>query len=719
MGTVAATATPTPGATGLGGTTANLPLVCRIGNSPWSTLPHSSQQASAPMGSCTIRADGLAVALLATANADTQKTGSAWLAQGVEGTIRHRTRIVPRPRGTRMHRPLTGNRALGVRRPSRLTIGQQVRRGGARVSHPHTHGNTQPHAHRHRHGQRGDTRPGTHAGSRGATPGSKSEGADHSNKESMHSRGAEEFVKDHKKADVDRDIRPPLPPGANTAGMIALSNDPDRPVVPPARHPPAELAPMAPLPAEPACLHFHDAGETLRQVRKSARELIPLSYCVHPGAIHVFEHILRVRREDPAGHVEPVLAHVVRQSIPEVLQQAQIRKYSGFGQLLAQEARASVPLGHEVLYAVKTISRLPHRLQGMQAHGIASNQQLPYDSFKLLEHRGPGGERSLLVAWCVASEADDGTGHLHAGMADIVHSGGLYSVTEPSAGMKVSTYTLPDLISGIEQLSGCRFVPDTATAWDRDNDEDVPLLQASQVFVIDPVPPGGETAAAPVMPLLGDDGREFLKLYPYTVPSRVGTLSGALFRTTFSVLPDSIVYVDASGQRGSLLMVKHAGDAGRQVTLQTDAKGLRFMQALGLQAGKRYRQEDLVQLLVEQGFTGIAAGEGQSEPELEPEMVIDADRGLLPSTFRFHGLELHYRDHGGQPGTLLFTAADDPVHTLSVSDDNSLDALLFAHDQDISNSAQYSQDTLTWLLQGHGYVLYPRMDAKARQPPLD
>lgn len=574
---------------------------------------------------------------------------------------------------------------------------------------------------------RGNHRSGPKAGVEGSLKRNQAPGRhDEGNKESVAiSRSHERSNGGDSRAD-DRHKPTHLHPGSRSPANV--SGPRPLPTALPSLTPGVELPSLPPQASAsagplPRCLRFGDASEAVRQVHKTRfqPELGQVKFCVHPRAAHVFEWVFGEEVMQGDTRADWMIPALIQETVSVAATGRGIRKYHGLGQLERQETRPALPLGHDQLYAVMTISLLPdHRMRHKEIDGA---RVLLRNSFKLVNYAPLDGPNRLFLAYFL--HRDVPSPGIRAGFMEVSADRAGFSVVDERSGFAFSSDRMDDFIDGLQRISGCRFRPDV----------DLPPLLHVQYHLSHPRSDDlnmfiGQAAARVEgagndRPLF-DGQLRFFSPVPFLLVTPERRITGTLFRTCFMIVSDQIFYVDVQGRQGVVTLAE-SGEPGLPfVVRRHHGRAHRFIRDHGLVAGHRYAMDTIVAALenyamtrlpsqsdpVEQGIPGgrwdnfhVHTGRFDRPRIATDSAPADETTRQPRSTYTFSRSTLEYVEHDTSAGRLLFKPVDYAQRRLVMNDENEFTSEQFARRNGIYPGVEYSVIEINTLLQGNGYVL--------------
>lgn len=471
--------------------------------------------------------------------------------------------------------------------------------------------------------------------------------------------------------------------------------------------PPTQLPPPLPPSPPPACLHFHDSGEAALQVLRMRTQPDLVPFCVKDLALHVFEHVFRVDVL-PGAAGETIVPYVVDQILAPDMRKAAMRKFSGLGQISRAAPRTAVPLGHDHLCSVLTLTVAPDAQ--LQQLDVADADILPRNSFRFVSLEQVDGTARTLLAYFI-DQGDGPRGMYAMGFIEVAVDPDGYCVTDRVAGTEIRGATLDDMAAGIERLSGRRYRQDALQ---------FPLVGARPVAVESSTAHAlfvrREATRASVggaRPRRLDNSLPFFDPVEYSFDG--GRLQGRLYRNSFLLAADQLVFADHAGHVGRLaLTALPASPSVLRIDAPMEQSGCeaQFMRDHDLQAGVDYSRTTLAGMLEQQSLAQMprmasalqAADTAHSGGSLP---VAPGSASALPrSIYHFEPDGLHYTSHTGSPGVLALDAVPGRPHQHVLGRQHDPMATEMIIMLDLHPHTPYTRDALVWRLQDLGYVLH-------------
>lgn len=458
-------------------------------------------------------------------------------------------------------------------------------------------------------------------------------------------------------------------------------------------------AQLAVQPQLPPCLRFNMARSPLQQVGKARFVPVELRFCVPEDLTGDFEQAFIGPGTAASDGIHWMKAMPVRDDLTPALRIRDIRRYGGLGQLQRDEPRDPAAMGRDESYSVLSLSVLPDR--PLRHHRVAAPQLLEKNSFRLMRLAGLDGNNRTFIAYFLNRAADVCRG-VKAGFMEIqVATDESFSLTDSQNGYVFSSNTLPDFVAGLERLSGCRFLP--------------PALADASTLTVDSLMEAQPLFVHEHDTLCGKRDydvqatNEDLALFAVrrlALPARGGHVD--LYRQSFMLLDDRMIYSDADGTIGSVELVPQTDGQDAYVLGHGQGAVARFIDRMGLKPGHRYQTLALVEQLEDRGLAWMPAPPPSPFPPAQHQEAV-----VAPSTYVLQGSVLQYVDHDGTAGTLRFTAFGRRNNTLGLALDNDVAGTFFARRNGIKAATPYTEADIEWVLAGQNFTRHAAPQASS------
>lgn len=387
---------------------------------------------------------------------------------------------------------------------------------------------------------------------------------------------------------------PKLPPDAYR-GITQAPTDPDvaRP----------QLAPV--------CLSVSGLVQTMRDLLqlRSARRNLPFCTDADSAKDLSGSYTHRTHQTVTLGEAQApwMVLHLQPQALASSMDRSNILKYPDLAAMSGNGLMQTEALDTDVLFSAFTLSALP--AAELKAQGIEGQRILPRNSFKLVQHRELGGRLHTHLVWFVHRAQADGVAikggflPLHVGPAS-------YKAYDPHTGMVFESDNLLDFIDGLEHVSGTTLRVDADIPLGlvprRRTEADIPLLPLDNLFVI------LEAAQAdrPTDAVHCDRNVGFFDAKRFSLPDRGA--QGWLYRNSFALKGDRLVFRDKAGHMGTLRLQVTASDTRRYRLLVHHGHDAAFIREHGLHGGADYSARELRDILQNYGLLWLPASDDET-----------------------------------------------------------------------------------------------------------
>lgn len=480
----------------------------------------------------------------------------------------------------------------------------------------------------------------------------------------------------------------------------------------------------------PTCMLFHDAQQAVRQIRKSRRAQPSLTFCIHPKATPLFAGALSEAIQGTNGRGDWLAPFAVQHQIAAPLRQHPVHKLTGLGQRQAAvPARRTVPLGSDTLVSVLTISLRKDN----QAPDVDADEAhlLTRNSFRLLRHTDLGGAQRLFIAYFVNRDNEVGAGHL-----EVIHDEwGMFSVEDAATGFVFSAGSLRVLVDHLQDISACRSL-------DLQEPAETPAETTQQASTEDPTGTTTTPLHEPIDLIPMTAGNLFVheeETLSWTAPhphlpyrrgvDLFGTVAVGLgdqnaphllFRNTFTLIADGVVYVDDLGRAGTLQVIADRRTGASHLRC-AQPQDLDLAVRCGLYEGAMYSVAELAAALQSSRMLQIDdPPAATTAPAPAEEAGNTTDRAALPDepspdappprlqrsgySFDADAAILRYVDPQGRDGALFFEHVREPHAGFVLRPPSNPLAGRFAQRNGIDVGVVYTEGELVWHLDGEGYA---------------
>ncbi len=404
------------------------------------------------------------------------------------------------------------------------------------------------------------------------------------------------------------------------------------------------------------CLQVDDERVALLLVRQQRYRPPLMRFCIPSSDTAWFKGLFGGSRATPRGMRRWMVSELVDEHVPHTLRPLSVRRHGGADDMLLDTPSPWRWLGDERIFSLLTVSLLDDRLRP-EARGW-NPQFMPRNSFTVMQHAGVDGHDRLYLAYFLHREHSGNSG-VNAGFLEVeVNAAGQLSIADKVHGAGIVGDTLDVLVASIEKLTGLRCTDSADHVLEGDM-----APRARNLFV--DINETRSLQADHPLPL-----NRALDPFSPVVMEAVGYARPfTLYLGSFLALEDRILFADANGLSGALYYIGGAS-AGEARALRCDTLDVCTFAALhGLQSGRRYTADEVVQALQENGLLSMpqeasaaSYGDGrlyvQGDQAAAPAALMASSGPLPASTYVLDAGRVQYTDHDGRAGSLQLRCVD-------------------------------------------------------------
>lgn len=461
-----------------------------------------------------------------------------------------------------------------------------------------------------------------------------------------------------------------------------------------------------------ACLRFDNLDRTRHQISRlpllgnePAAAAADVLFCVHRDAVGMFQNVF-------AGNTTSEGDIVAFLAIPHAPcsegDDGMVRMYSGLGQLLRAEPRERTPLGDYRLFSVATLSVISDRTR--HAHGVADDRVIPSNQFTVMRVGQCIGDDRHFISFFVRRSAPLREG-VNFGFSEIEQVGANLAVRDGNWVLESNSADLGNLIPRIEDVSALRVIGRGVDGGPPEDYRHVRISGSNHGFVrLEALPSLSMDRGAGLLPA------QEMQALTVEQDGRRSAARSQMYRMTFLISDDAILYVDRAGRRGALYNGVDA--AGSRGLLALPGAETEFMQRHGLQG--RTPGEAIV-ILENYGFSRMPASDeaapgarfplngfrivagGHASPASR---VVRQYWNGRSGTFAVDvdGRQVRYVDKDGREGSLGFATVRHHPEGSMVLEGNGLPDLLFARQAGLLEYLEYTWRDIRKAMHAQGLV---------------
>jgi len=333
---------------------------------------------------------------------------------------------------------------------------------------------------------------------------------------------------------------------------------------------------------------------TTRQMRKARHESQPLNYCVLDKDLDSFSASMETAMHDEHGRDLWMVFSPVRHRIPAALRQLEVQRFNGLEQRgLDTVAHPPSVLGNCAVITPLTIALLGDHEQ--VRHTIPDIARLERNSFRLLSHTDLGGTTRIFLAYFVNRDGGALPGVAAGHLEVFLDPQGHFAVEDVRTGLQFSADSLDVLVEHLERISGCHHLPWEEAGADASSNEEVDTLapQPARSLFVDREEMLCYSPPFDYLPF--NDRLDFFDAIAVQIDGNAQ--HQLLYRNSFTVIDNTVVYVDDMGRSGRLTLVLDAV-GGTKGTLRCPTwLDVNTAAQLGLTQGGRYAMQDMKDIL--------------------------------------------------------------------------------------------------------------------------
>lgn len=455
------------------------------------------------------------------------------------------------------------------------------------------------------------------------------------------------------------------------------------------------------------CLAVDDDRVALLLVRRKRYQPTLMRFCIPSEETPWFKALLSAPEATTRGMGRWMVSELVHERVPHALRPLQVRRYGGEEDILRNRAPVARALADDRVFALLTMSLLDAPLR--REAGRWDLQYLQRNTFCLMQHTGVDRVERLYMAYFLHRESSNCSGVRGGFLAVDVNADGQFSVTDETHASAIVGDSLYALTTSVEKFTGLRCVTSS-----EHTPPDRLAPPAANLFVQDDQTlslrtPGTHLPLDPALDLFS----------PVTVWMDGYSRPLSMYLGSYVLVNDAIVFADAEGRSGTLHFEDN--EAGTPLrSLRCDhLQDCTFAALHGLQSGRRYTTDEVMETLERNGLVWLpglpgmqtetwwcrtAADSGTPLPAAAARVAAPA-RSMPTSTFLFENGTLHYADHDGQAGALMFRpSAGHATPRFTLIDTGTDHAARLLARLRLQRNQAYTEAEITWALQRDGFM---------------
>lgn len=449
----------------------------------------------------------------------------------------------------------------------------------------------------------------------------------------------------------------------------------------------------------PECIQFDDIRVLSLLVRSRRYQASLMHVCVQPDDSPLFKEWVTLPADSHRGMGRWMVSEAIHEDVPQARRADVIRRFGAAIEPTLETVPTLEPIGTDRLFTLLTMSLLDDPLRRE-----AGNRELPRmqaNTFQVVQHTGFDGIQRYYLAYFLHRESGDRIG-VRGGFQEIwAGAGDTLGVDDAVHDLRINAPNLDMLVVTLQKLTGLRYLGTRRHAGSQ-----ALATPATNLFVDD------NQTLSTLWPSQHLPFNHVLKLFaPVTMDLAGHPEPVSLYHESFVLYDDVLIYADAAGQGGVLHFGHHRVQGGaRQLRCLTPSDCI-FAARHGLLPGVFYQHREVRQALQDSGLINL--GEPGADEAIDMHLVPDTSTtpdpwpASLParSTFRFHDDTLHYVDHDGHVGSMVFARVPRRAVPRYQLPPQPLPAeQVFAARNGFAPETVYSEEEIAWLLGGQGYI---------------
>jgi len=467
-------------------------------------------------------------------------------------------------------------------------------------------------------------------------------------------------------------------------------------------------------PPVPECIEFDDVRILSLLVRSRRYQPTLMHVCVCPEDSPLFKEWVTLPADSHRGMGRWMASEAIHEDVPHALRDTPMRRFGARGETVLESVPRLAAPGSDRVFTLLTMSLLDEPLRREAAGWDVSCMQA--NSFRVMQHKGLDGIERHYLAYFLHRESETQRG-VRGGFLEVwSDTGGMLGVDDEVHDIRITAPTLENLVLTLQKLTGLRYIGARRSA-----SSQAMASPATNLFVND-----GQILAAqdPSRHLPFNHALQLFAPVMVELPGQSGSVP--LYHGSFMLLDNVVAYADETGQGGLLHFARHiVGDGARQLRCLTPSD-CAFAERNGLKQGVFHTAEQVRQALQQHGLISLHDPDAGDVIDREytshgsilpvrgasptPTTTPDPWPESLPSrsSFSFQESTLHYVDHDGRSGVLVFEIMPKilPLR-YGLPGPLSFEQHMFALRNEFVSGIGYSEEEIMYLLGRQGYNPMP------------
>lgn len=470
-----------------------------------------------------------------------------------------------------------------------------------------------------------------------------------------------------------------------------------------------------------ACFDFIDTTEAVSHLQQEIMEQKNNYFCVKPGNEDLFNDFFTSDLKITShSDIAAMCMLPCRHNLPMDKESFDFTGYSQKANMTLATSSSRDNKKKPEMYSIITLSLLLPDESNNRT--LPKSLTLPANSFKIINFPDISGEYHHFLAFHANQHGSDNG--FNAGIHPVNVQDGVFVLKHPHSGLEFSSSSLESLVSGLIKQTGFSYAFDSASQKSKNalSIREIVPTYAQSLFISNNGTISDSITRNKINPELS-----FISSYP----TDENNGEGSLIKGSFTLINDTLCYVDFKGVKGEMALNIEVGDPGKiriHITSQQEAD---LFNHLGVSLATSYRKEELIELMDSKGITYLPNDDSPyvSLPAKSDDFYIDTiyqdDSGenksihsvgngksvSLPkytNCFSISNKHLYLYDMNGRFRTIKFNATL-PAGVFMMNDNISADELFVTKRFNITPDHSYRRDELINILKDMSLVHHPEM----------
>ncbi|NIF20813.1 hypothetical protein [Candidatus Pantoea multigeneris] len=342
-----------------------------------------------------------------------------------------------------------------------------------------------------------------------------------------------------------------------------------------------------------ACFDFIDTTEARSHLQQQIIEQSNNYFCVKPGNQGLFKSFFTSGLKITShSDIAAMCMLPCRHNLPRDKESFEFIGYSQKENMTLATSRSRDNKKKPDIYSVVTLSLLlPDEAKNRT---LPKSLILPANSFKIINFPDLSGEYHHFLAFH-ANQHDSDNG-FNTGIYPVSVQDGVFILKHPQSGLEFSSSSLEKLVSGLIKQTGFSYAFDSASQKSKNalSIREIVPTYAQSLFISN-----NETISESITRNKINPELSFISSYP----TDENNGASALIKGSFTLINDTLCYVDFKGAKGEMVLNIEVGDPGKIKIHITNQQEADLFNHLGMSLATSYRKEELIELMDAKGIT--------------------------------------------------------------------------------------------------------------------